>query len=461
MKKKIRIETVSTWSMVLTLLLSVVCISFFVIGAHEFNTAQKANQQYMLCENASRQMQAGSDYLTEQVRLVTLSSQIKYAENYFKEVNVTRRRENALESLQVTFAGTESLSALQSALQCSQQLSQTECYAMRLVLETTAYLPETWPVELQKIELSDADKALSAQAKIHKAQQMVCDREYQEARSEIVNNVTHCMNSMINDTKNMQGRSSTVFSDIYLKLEICITLFALMAIVVGILIRTLVIVPLRSYNTSIQLGEIFPVIGAAELQKLAETYNRVYLENEETQMLIRHQAEHDALTDILNRGSFDKMLNIYAGGDRPFALILIDVDTFKSVNDTYGHATGDRILKKVAGLLTIAFRSIDHICRIGGDEFAVIMVEMTSDLQYTIEEKITEINRQLLAAEDGLPAVSLSVGVAFTDRPHPSENIFKDADKALYYTKEHGRNGCSFYGREYVPGQDQNPPQDT
>ena len=168
-------------------------------------------------------------------------------------------------------------------------------------------------------------------------------------------------------------------------------------------------------------------------------------------MLIRHQAEHDALTDILNRGSFDKMLNIYEGGDRPFALILADVDTFKSVNDTYGHAMGDKILKKVASLLTLGFRSIDHICRIGGDEFAVIMVEMTSDLQYTIQEKIDEINRQLLNPEDGLPPVSLSVGVAFTDREGASDSLFKDADHALYCTKENGRNGCSFYGLSDAP----------
>ena len=452
MKKKIRIETVSAWSTVLTLLLSVICVSFFVIGAREFNAAQKANQQYMLCENASRQMQAASDYLTEQVRLITLSSQKKYIDNYFNEVNVSRRRENALESLQSAFSGTESFTALQSALQCSQQLMQTEYYAMRLVLETTAYLPETWPKELQNIELSEADQALSASDKLHKAQQLVCDREYQASRNEIVSNITRCMNSMINDTKNSQGHSSTVFSDIYLKLEICISLFALMSLAVCILIRTLVVNPLRSYNTSIQLGEIFPVIGAAELQNLAETYNKVYLENEETQMLIRHQAEHDALTDILNRGSFDRMLGIYNSGDRPFALILIDVDTFKSVNHTYGHPTGDKILKKVAALLTLGFRSIDHICRIGGDEFAVIMVEMTSDLQYTIAEKITEINRQLLNPEDGLPAVSLSVGVAFTDRPNPGDSIFKDADKALYHTKEHGRNGCCFYGSDGAPG---------
>ncbi len=73
------------------------------------------------------------------------------------------------------------------------------------------------------------------------------------------------------------------------------------------------------------------------------------------------------------------------------------------------------------------------------------MVEMTSDLQYTISDKIKAINEELAKASDGTPAVSLSVGVAFADRENPGDSIFKDADKALYHIKENGRHGCGFY----------------
>ena len=121
------------------------------------------------------------------------------------------------------------------------------------------------------------------------------------------------------------------------------------------------------------------------------------------------------------------------------------MDIFKSVNDTYGHATGDAILKKISNQLRTAFRSIDYVCRIGGDEFAIIMVQMTSNLSYTISDKITAVNESLTHPDDGLPAVSLSVGVAFSDRDNPGDSIFKDADKALYKTKENGKCGCTFY----------------
>ena len=97
-------------------------------------------------------------------------------------------------------------------------------------------------------------------------------------------------------------------------------------------------------------------------------------------------------------------------------------------------------MKKVSRLLKDAFRSIDYVCRIGGDEFAVVMVDVTSSLQYTVEDKITSINKELAKAEENLPAISLSVGVAFSDRENLGESIFKDADKALYYVKRNSRN---------------------
>ena len=95
-------------------------------------------------------------------------------------------------------------------------------------------------------------------------------------------------------------------------------------------------------------------------------------------------------------------------------MIICDVDIFKHVNDTYGHSVGDQILKKVASLLQTTFRSIDYVCRIGGDEFAVILVDVSQEPDYTVRDKITTINDQLSCPTYDLPAVSLSVGVAFT-----------------------------------------------
>lgn len=147
--------------------------------------------------------------------------------------------------------------------------------------------------------------------------------------------------------------------------------------------------------------------------------------------------------ELLNRRSFDQILSLCEKDRSSFALILADVDVFKQINDTCGHDTGDRILKRVAALLHTTFRSIDYVCRIGGDEFAVIMVDMSRELYYTITDKIAEINGLLAVPEDGLPAVSLSAGVAFSDENGFCGSLFRAADSALYTAKAHGRCGCS------------------
>lgn len=240
-----------------------------------------------------------------------------------------------------------------------------------------------------------------------------------------------------------QQRAADVFARIFRTVTVCVALFAAVMLLECVVIRRGIVRPLLEYNESIRHGVIAPIHGAAELRALAETYNSIYEENEEREILMKHQAEHDSLTELLNRRSFDQLLSLYEKDRSSFALILADVDVFKQINDTCGHDTGDRILKRVAALLHTTFRSIDYVCRIGGDEFAVIMVDMSRELYYTITDKIAEINGLLAVPEDGLPAVSLSAGVAFSDENGFCGSLFRAADSALYTAKAHGRCGCS------------------
>lgn len=447
MKKKIKIQTVSFWSIGITVVIALLFVAISICGQKEFNVMKRATNQYIECENSARQLQKASDYLTDQARKYVSTGSRRYMDSYFQELDVLRRRDKAVENLRKYFKNSEVLASLESALESSNSLSKVEIYSMKLVATATNASRRNLPEEIKNEKLTESDKKLSKAEKMKKAQKLLNDSNYRNKQQQISNKVSDCMSALIRQTKTRQKRATTVFYDMYRKLEIGIALLTVMVIVIGFMVRILIVKPLMSYNESIKRGEIFPVIGAAELQKLAETYNQVYLENEATQRLIRHQAEHDALTGLLNRGAYEKLLDIHEKGkkDSPFALILVDVDTFKSVNDTYGHAAGDEILKKVASCLKTAFRSIDYVCRIGGDEFAIIMVEMTTDLKYTIEDKIKAVNEKLAISEEGIPEVSISVGVAFSDRENPEDDIFKDADKALYHVKEHGKNGCHIF----------------
>ena len=445
MSRKIKIQKVSIWSMGITVAIAVLYSFIVVQSEKEFHILETTTQQYIECEQAARQLRDGSEYLTEQVRMYAMTGNTEYMDNYFEEVNVTRRREEALEEIRKYYDGTDTIDALEKALDYSNRLMETEIYSMRLISEVHGLDQSEWPEELLAVEESAEDQRLNRGARLTKGRNMVSDTQYDTMRTEINSDIKACTDSVLSVTHKKQNRASDIFSDMLVKLRIGIVILVAMLLGLGLMLRHLIVKPLLCYMDSIKKGVIFPVVGAAELQYLAETYNEVCLENQETQKLIRHQAEHDSMTELLNRGSFERVLDVYEKGDSPYALILIDVDTFKTVNDTYGHATGDIILKRVASLLKNAFRSIDFVCRIGGDEFAIVMVEMTSDLKYTIEEKIKWVNEELSRPTEDAPAVSLSVGVAFSDRENPGEDIFKDADKALYNIKENGRNGCGFY----------------
>ena len=448
MSRKIHVNYVSICSMVVTVLLGALCAFLFSSGAEQFKALEDASNTYMTCESAVTDLQSASDYLTEQARLSAITGNKKYIDAYFEELDGMKRREKAVDTLKKYFGGTDAFATLNKALEGSDSLAQTEVYAMRLVVEANNIDLASCPERIRDTSIAQGDAGLSHQELTERAQQLLTNSLYQSGKSEIDAKVSSCASELVHQTRNAQTQAQNLFWDVYRKLGVAIAAFAVLMVVVCVIVRRLIIRPLIKYSASIVAGAEFPVTGAAELQHLAETYNRVFEQNVETQKLIRHQAEHDALTDLLNRGSFDRMLGVYLTeeDEHPFALILVDVDTFKHVNDTYGHAMGDKILKEVAELLRTTFRNIDHVCRIGGDEFAIIMVEMTPDLAYTITEKIDYINECLAKGTGDLPPVSLSVGVAFTQRPNPSPALFRDADKALYYTKEHGKDGITYYG---------------
>ncbi len=444
----IKVKRVSTFSIVAAAVLGAVCVALFYFGTLEFQAYRDASNIYVDCEKAVETLKETSAYLTSETRLAVLTGDVTCARDYCHEVEVSQQRERALETLREHYEGTTTFERLQDALDQSNELVVTEKYALRLAMSAAGVKEADLPESLRAVELSESDAALDAEAQHHRAEDLVSNSDYTNAAAQIINTVRESSNALLEQTQNVQGRAATIFTDTYKKLAFIVIVFIAITLVTCAILRHLIVVPLESYNKCIRENRLFEVSGADELQVLARTYNEVFEENEERQQLIRHQAEHDPLTDLLNRGSFDRLLALYEKDGASFALILIDVDTFKQVNDGFGHAVGDKILRRVASLLKTTFRNIDHVCRIGGDEFAVVMVQMTSDLAYTIAEKVDAMNQQLLAGEDDLPGVSLSVGVAFTDRENPGEDLFKDADAALYRTKENGRCGYSFYGAD-------------
>ena len=445
MSKKVSIRSLNNGSIIGTIILAVLCVLIFALGLQEYTILRHATQDYIQCETSARNLQNGSDILTKRARLAVSNASHYYVESYFEEANTTQTREKALQQLALLDSDTDAVDSLRAAFSLSNELMNTEYRSMRLVEEAIHTDPALWPEELKEVTLSDNESALSDEGRLRLAQDLLCSQCYETSKDKISNDIRAARVVLTKEIVDRQNRAANVCTRVFRFMFACIILAAAFTLFNGLIMRYWIVRPLVRYTDSIRRGFIFPLRGVHELQILADTYNKVYQENKARERLMKYQAEHDPLTGALNRGSFDRLLELSEKDGVDFALLLIDVDAFKSVNDTCGHAAGDAILKEVARLLKTAFRSIDHICRIGGDEFAVIMVGMTSDLAYVIEEKISAINAQLSQPKNGLPAVSLSVGAAFTDRENPGPDLFHDADTALYYTKEHGRHGCNIY----------------
>ncbi len=171
------------------------------------------------------------------------------------------------------------------------------------------------------------------------------------------------------------------------------------------------------------------------------------------QKLIR-LANYDPLTGVANRVQFHSFLeNVLLRSkrhSRMFAIIFLDLDNFKEVNDTQGHDVGDKILKTVADRLTGCIRADDLVSRLGGDEFAIILDDIVEqDMAAVVAEKIIQANSKLIIIDGIEYAITSSIGiVTFPDVGDNIENLIKAADTAMYEAKNSGKNKYQFFKLE-------------
>ena len=171
----------------------------------------------------------------------------------------------------------------------------------------------------------------------------------------------------------------------------------------------------------------------------------------------REEMRRDALTDAYNRGAFDaaikQSLNMHFILNQPVTLVMIDLDNFKQINDTYGHAAGDEVLRDIGECLARSFiRKSDLVARYGGDEFAVILNDTTPENATIVIDRFIEhaAKVRIPYANEG-DKVSCSAGYTEIHESDTVESLLKRADRALYQAKSDGRN-CASY-RPYCPDE--------
>ncbi len=179
----------------------------------------------------------------------------------------------------------------------------------------------------------------------------------------------------------------------------------------------------------------------------------------ESQQRIEFLATHDPLTELPNRLLFlDRVRQAVARGDRGtflFAVLFVDLDDFKVVNDSLGHAAGDTLLKEVAKLMRGLVRSVDTVARFGGDEFALLIEDTSvSEIENTARRICAAIGRSIYLG-DQMAHVGASVGIAvFPEDSKNAEVLLKHADTAMYEAKAKGKNAYQFFTKKMMEQAD-------
>jgi diguanylate cyclase (GGDEF)-like protein/PAS domain S-box-containing protein len=175
------------------------------------------------------------------------------------------------------------------------------------------------------------------------------------------------------------------------------------------------------------------------------------IKRQRTEEKMRYQAFHDALTGLPNRMMFNRHLYLTLSRARrrqePFAVVFLDLDRFKTINDTLGHAVGDRLLEQATQRLTDCLREEDLIARWGGDEFTLLLPNLKSPQDVSrIAERISERLRPAFYVDGHELHITCSMGIAlFPDHGTDAQTLLKNADAALYLAKGHGRDNHQFY----------------
>lgn len=434
-----RMRRINAVSMVVAVLLTVVTLVVLHLVLETQRHTNQTNAAYQESQAAVNDLGESSDFLTSEAREYVVSGERAHLDNYLAEVGLYDRRGKALANLRECATSDEAVQALEMASVHSSELEDVELYAMRLAADARGL--RDLPQELLEVQVSDGDTRLSTADRQIRAYDLVYGTEYLQKKLKIRDNIQTCNEVLVNTLRNelengyaqLEGLLTAMRTSVVLLL--CVMGFAILSSTI------LVLWPIAQYEENIREDQPLEPIGALELRHLTQAYNDMYAQNHDRAETLDYEAHNDALTGVLNRGSFDTLLTKHKGD---CALVLVDIDYFKQFNDEYGHDMGDAILIEVAATLYASFRSTDFVCRIGGDEFAIIAPNMNVDMQPVIEHKLKKAAAFLRDDSNGLPPATVSVGVAFGELGCSDDGLFQKADAALYETKRRGRDGYTF-----------------
>jgi diguanylate cyclase (GGDEF)-like protein len=406
-----------------------------------FRDLTKTSEQQIELRKAALELMEASDYLTERVQRFTVEGDMRFLQEYFEEAFETNRREEAIEKMSEAAGTDEALKKLKTAMESSLELMNQEYYAMRLVIEAKGYTD--YPELLDSVALTEEDKALSSGEKMRRATEKVLDDDYYELKDNIRLNMKASLNELESMAYDNDARALEALRKKIVFVRVAIVVQTILVFLMVWITSNLGIRPILNAVEQIKSDSPIPEKGANEICYLAHAYKKMYEAYKKSLDSLNFKASHDELTGAYNRFGYDLLVsNIDLNNSY---MMLLDVDNFKNINDTYGHETGDKVLVRLVEILRKNFRMDDYICRIGGDEFVIFMVHSSEQQRDLIASKIENINKELENLGDGLPSTSISVGIVHGTEAKDTENLYEKSDEAMYLAKQKGKHTYSFY----------------
>ena len=439
----ISLRTVNIFMIIGAVVIFCLMVYFTYQLSVSFRDLTKSSEQQIELRKAALELMDASDYLTEKVQRFTVHGDMRFLEEYFEEAFEANRREEAIEKMSEGAGADEALRKLETAMEGSLKLMDQEYYAMRLVIEAKGYTE--YPEILDSVVLSEEDKALLPDDKMRRATETVLSDDYYELKDMIRQNMRASLDELEEMAYDNDARALEDLRQKMILVRIAIIVQTTLVFFMVWFTSRLGIRPILNAVDRIKSESPIPEDGANEFRYLAHAYNKMYEAYKRSLEHLNFKASHDELTGAYNRFGYDLLLSSLDLNNS--YMMLLDVDNFKTINDTYGHETGDRVLVKLVEVLRKNFRMDDYICRIGGDEFVVFMVHSSEMQRDLIASKIEKINKELGELDDGLPPTSISVGIVHGTEATDAENLFEKTDEAMYKAKQSGKHTYTFYSK--------------
>ena len=428
-ERGIRLKRLNICMFILGVIVSIAMFAAMQITTMIYDETHEVTQNLSKWRTSAYDLQVGSDYLTDQIRCFVATGDKTYLDNYFTEVNVTKRREKALQEIQSHSEYVAALDNLRKAMAESTELMESEYTAAKLIGQAYGHDMSTYPEEVQTVVLSPQDKQLSDDQKKAKAVDLVFGPDYKKVKDKISEYMQKSMDSL---STGIQADQLEMADKLELQVffEHALTVL-LIVIMLGIIVMSsiLIIKPVRKFIQNVREEKELPMEGAQEVRFLAKTYNLFYITNMKNRGEAAFIEKRDELTGLLNQTGFDYLMKM--ADLETSALVLIKLNGLEDIKQRYSKEVIETSLKEATEEIAGNTRAQNYVCRLEDDMIAVIVVHADQELSAPIRKTVSDINHALSLKVGAHPHVSISAGATFGHKKVDADSMIEQARLAL------------------------------